>query len=552
MKKNLLSITALSVLAITSANAQLQINTSGTPNIIDFTGFDGSGFDAAPAAGQLDSDTWSVLGLSDGDLAFGASGIGGDYARGTSAGGTTTGGVYAFDDNGNEFLGVQAGGSDFTPGSFVLRVQNNTGNPIVSFDVSYEIKVFNDQGRSNSFNFSHSGDNVTFTPEASLDYTSTEVADAVPVWVTENRTITLSGLNIANGDFYYFAWDSDDVGGAGSRDEMGVDNIEIIACNEVDAAFSYGSSTYCNLDANPTPTITGGSGGTFSSTSGLDIDVNTGEINLANSTVGNYTVTYTISGICSGSETFDVEITGPLDATISGNNDLCENDDPITLTAVDANGTWTADCGACIDATTGEFDPSVSGDGTFTIDYDISGNCGDNDQVSITVNSNPTADFTFTGESLNGGEVTFTNTSTDASFSSWDFDDTNTSMDENPVHTFASAGNYNVCLTVENASGCTDEYCENITVDTDNVSVKKFNANAVNIYPNPISNGKVTVEVPQQTFDVVVIDVTGKTINASKNVNNNTQIDLTNQSQGIYFVKVTSQNSTFGFKLIKK
>lgn len=44
----------------------------------------------------------------------------------------------------------------------------------------------------------------------------------------------------------------------------------------------------------------------------------------------------------------------------------------------------------------------------------------------------------------------------------WDFDDGQHSNNKNPIHTFASIGNYNVCLTIATDSGCTSTYCDTI------------------------------------------------------------------------------------------
>lgn len=64
------------------------------------------------------------------------------------------------------------------------------------------------------------------------------------------------------------------------------------------------------------------------------------------------------------------------------------------------------------------------------------------------------AEITFTDESL------YTPTSW-----SWDFGDTNTSTDQNPVHTYVSNGSYTVTLTATNAHGSDDEVKTNyITV----------------------------------------------------------------------------------------
>ncbi len=61
------------------------------------------------------------------------------------------------------------------------------------------------------------------------------------------------------------------------------------------AAFSYSQSSYRQDESNPTPTITGDTGGTFTATpEGLSINSSTGEITLSTSTINSYTVTYTL------------------------------------------------------------------------------------------------------------------------------------------------------------------------------------------------------------------------------------------------------------------
>ncbi len=78
------------------------------------------------------------------------------------------------------------------------------------------------------------------------------------------------------------------------------------------AAFSYSASSYAPTDADPTPSITGLTGGTFSGTTGLVINSTTGEIDLSASTVATHTITYdtTSSGssVCPNTSTQTVEI----------------------------------------------------------------------------------------------------------------------------------------------------------------------------------------------------------------------------------------------------
>lgn len=78
------------------------------------------------------------------------------------------------------------------------------------------------------------------------------------------------------------------------------------------AGFSYSASSYEPTDADPTPTITGLTGGTFSGTTGLVINSTTGEIDLSASTVATHTITYdtTSSGssVCPNTSIQTVEI----------------------------------------------------------------------------------------------------------------------------------------------------------------------------------------------------------------------------------------------------
>ena len=86
-----------------------------------------------------------------------------------------------------------------------------------------------------------------------------------------------------------------------------------LTINDLDnAAFAYSASSYEPTDADPTPTITGLTGGTFSGTTGLVINSTTGEIDLSASTVASHTITYdtTSSGssVCPNTSTQNVDI----------------------------------------------------------------------------------------------------------------------------------------------------------------------------------------------------------------------------------------------------
>lgn len=246
MKLSLRILALLGVAGASSAFGQLSLTTFNTPVTITFDGtltgvsngqFAGSGFASSPAAGQLDSDAWEITGMSDGSLAFGGSAGTGDFGRGTTTASVTTGGIYAFGTTDDRQLMIQPGGTDWTPGTLTLRIQNNTGASLSQIDFSYELYVRNDQARSNSFNFSYSTDNTNYSTSglpASASYTSTAAADSPSSWVsvaTVGGSISLTSP-VVNGGYIYLRWSGDDVSGSVNRDEFGLDDITISAVPE--------------------------------------------------------------------------------------------------------------------------------------------------------------------------------------------------------------------------------------------------------------------------------------------------------------------------------
>lgn len=214
--------------------AQLQVAEAGVNYTIDFDNtvngvnsgqFSGSGFEPGPATGRLDSDAWASSGMSDGNSSFGGTHSSGDFARGISPGGVSTGGFYGFLVNtGDQALGIQPGADDWTPGTLTLRMLNNTGAIISTINLSYAIHVRNDADRSNTFNFSYSHNNSNYVHVPLLDYTSPS-ANSGTNWITIDRSATLTDLAIPNDAYFYLRWWGDDAGGSGSRDEFALNDI---------------------------------------------------------------------------------------------------------------------------------------------------------------------------------------------------------------------------------------------------------------------------------------------------------------------------------------
>ena len=228
--RSLLTAFALCLMCTHLTYGQWDITDTDIPFHLDFQDFAGTGFSADPAPGELDSHMWSVLGLGDGDLLFGDTGLSGDFARGISPGGETSAGIYAFEvSETNCTLGVQPTSSEFNPGALILRALNNTGSPIRTIDLSYEIYVYNDEDRSSELLLSYSLDGTDYATLPVSEFLSAAEADSAPRWKLYQRSLSIADIEWQIGEYCYFRFRVTDAGGEGSRDELALDTVTLTA-----------------------------------------------------------------------------------------------------------------------------------------------------------------------------------------------------------------------------------------------------------------------------------------------------------------------------------
>ena len=141
-------------------NAQLSM--TGTILQIDFSGYDGSGFANPPGTGELNAADWLLSETT-------------NLARGLTMGGETGSGIYAYEKQGNTALWLQAAGTYMTPGYKSLYCLKTILQALLATCLLATISWSSmTKNRANSFNFSFSGDNGSFIPQAQLDFTSIE------------------------------------------------------------------------------------------------------------------------------------------------------------------------------------------------------------------------------------------------------------------------------------------------------------------------------------------------------------------------------------------
>ena len=186
--------------------------------------------------------------------------------------------------------------------------------------------------------------------------------------------------------------------------------------------------------------------------------------------------------------------------------------------------------------------------GTYSAEYTSEFACDSIYQLELIVKPLPVASFTFTSNEL---EITFTNTSINASSYLWDFGDSNTETAENPVYTYASSGDYSVVLTAYS------DYCGEVT-DTQSLSITTgINSiefgDIARIYPNPskgifyfVANSNLN-----NNLIVKIIDVNGQVIYINYQITKTIEkIDLSNYAKGIYFIQVRSDKYSSTEKII--
>lgn len=219
------------------------------------------------------------------------------------------------------------------------------------------------------------------------------------------------------------------------------------------ATISY-AGPYCT-SGTATVTQTGLTGGVYSAAAGLVINATTGVINLANSTVGTYTIKYTFgNGSCSDSTTTVVTINPQPVATISYvGSPYCASGTASVYQTGTAGGTYASTTGLVINTTTGVVNLSNSTPGTYTVTYTYgSGACVSTATAKISVNAIPAVPAITAVGPLSfcaGGKVTLASSS--AIYNQWMKNGVAIKGDTAATLTVTESGAYTVTV---NNGGC--------------------------------------------------------------------------------------------------
>jgi PKD repeat protein len=228
----------------------------------------------------------------------------------------------------------------------------------------------------------------------------------------------------------------------------------------------------------------------------------------------------------------------PLVADFVANTTEICNGETVTFTDLSVGATswnWNFGSGASPATATGQGPHTVTypTSGQKTVSLMINGSLTETKTNYINVVVTPTASFTYSGSN---NTVVFENTSQNADTYLWEFGDGETSTEENPTHTFAVAGSYNVSLTSSNVT-CSNSTSQEIMVPLTGFSQSWISQSIFRVYPNP-SNGLLYLSFQQVIPGwIKVYDSFGNMIFDANISGSTLEVDLTGKSAGVYFIE---------------
>lgn len=166
----------------------------------------------------------------------------------------------------------------------------------------------------------------------------------------------------------------------------------------------------------------------------------------------------------------------------------------------------------------------------------------------------PVADFTV---GIDEFDVFVSDKSENAESWFWDFGDETTFEGQNPpIHTYAAAGEYTICLTVTNTAG-ENTICQTVQIIDTSIDPILAN-NLIRFYPNPTKDlihidfdTSVQMAVTMEIFGVNGQQISQGQLSSSETATTAT-VDLSNFATGVYMVRLTSSDWTVTKKVVKE
>lgn len=233
----------------------------------------------------------------------------------------------------------------------------------------------------------------------------------------------------------------------------------------------------------------------------------------------------------------------PPTVTVTGSTELCPGE-TVTLTSSEATGNFWSN---------GDTTQSILVDeaGIYTVTaYDGQG-CPATSTPPVTVSVQPGTQADFTVGTISGGEVEFTNSSSNADSYLWLFGDGSSVTTTSPTHIYSENGEYEVTLIAIGACG-QDTIMQVVSITSVGIEVHQIASFA--LWPNP-TNGTINLELsgkPSARTANITTTLGQPILTLPLNGSQRQTINLTPYENGVYFVEVRYADGTRAVERIVK
>ncbi len=280
-------------------------------------------------------------------------------------------------------------------------------------------------------------------------------------------------------------------------------------------------STICALT---TPTLTGNGASTYAWSDGATTAINT----PSPTDTTTYVVIGTDANGCTGKDSILINVYAlPTINVVSTATAICVGSTTtLTASGTATSYTWNTS------ATTASVVVTPTTTAAYTVTGTDANGCENTAVSTMTINALPNNATT-----LNG--VVITATQVGATYQ-WINCANNTAITGATTQSYTATVNGNYKVRVSNGTCSDTSACVSVTT----VGIDTYlNTTGVSVYPNP-SNGTFVVTTTEHTKTILVTDILGNEILAvTPNNNTTTTISLNTQANGIYFVKIITDNA---------
>lgn len=355
-----------------------------------------------------------------------------DFGDGNTATGTSVTNTYAAPGNYTVTLTITSEGCTESTSTQI------TINPEPNFTVGADQSICDGESYQMVVNGLVGGEQFLWDPPAGLDNPNISNPLATPATTT---TYTLGVLD-ANGC-------------------AATDDIEITV-NPLPVADAGIDQTICDGDVT---NMAGAGGVQYEWNPATDLVDATDPTTQASPTATtNYALTVTDANGCQDIDDMTITV-NPVPVVDAGQDEVICDQQTVQLTASGAQDySWSPNTGLD-DAAIANPIFSGSTTTTFTVTGTDANGCSSTDDVEVTVNPLPVADFDDPADHCLGFPMDIVDNSTgNGLIYGWTLGDGNVSADPAPSYTYANDGTYTIGLVLTDANGCQDAHTESVTV----------------------------------------------------------------------------------------